>query len=402
MCVREGGSMKLLHTADLHIGKIVNEFSMLQDQKHILQQILTIAKEEQVDGVIIAGDVYDRSIPPAEAVTMLDWFLSALISQGIKVFMISGNHDSAERVGFASSILCDQGLYIGGIYDGTIQRVRLEKDEVRVDIYLLPFVKPQVVSYYEKAMQEEGQESEIVIRTYEEAVRASISHMELDPDVVNVLVTHHYVTSGGIEPEVSESETTLSLGGIDKVDASVFDSFDYVALGHIHGPQRMGRDTIRYAGSPLKYSFSEVNHHKSVTLISIGQDKQIAVEQRRLKPLHDMRKIKGKLKDLMNPEYYSLEDTNDYVHVTLTDEVELVDPIGTLRSVYPNVMQIVLEKNQKKENQAASVMLGQRKSKSPLELFGEFYRDVTGLEFDEKRSAIMSDIIEKVTGGEQE
>lgn len=429
--------MKLLHTADLHIGKIVNEFSMLNDQKYILQQILDIALEEEVDGVIIAGDVYDRSIPPAEAVTVLDWFLSSLISHGIQVYMISGNHDSAERVGFASKILDDQGLYIGGTYDGTTKKVRVEKEGVCVDLYLLPFVKPQVVSYYEKEHQKEQEymsssepqqyqaESQItladfiaasaeaapvgqvtkpegnnqVIRTFEHAVQASISHMELDQDAVNILVTHHFVTCQGLLPEQSDSETSLSLGGIDKVDTSVFDGFDYVALGHIHRPQRIGRDTIRYAGSPLKYSFSEVTQKKSVTILDIRKDKEITIQTKELRPIHDMRKIKGNMKDLMNPQYYELADPQDYIQATLTDQVELLDPIGTLRAVYPNIMQIVLEKDQQ-ETEAASSQLGARKNKSPLELFDEFYCSVTGREFDEKRRQIMQDVIEEVTGGE--
>lgn len=440
--------MKLIHTADLHIGKIVNEFSMLNDQKYILQQILSIVEEEQADGILIAGDVYDRSIPPADAVTVLDWFLSTLIEMNVKVYLISGNHDSAERVGFANKILDSKGLYIGSTYDGTIKKVTAEKDGVKADIYLLPFVKPQVVEYYEQEKRQlEGNQQNIneqntvqqvvtrevtnpqeatqqianqeaatqqdsaqqasnakdtstTIRTFESAVTASLSHLELDSDAVNILVTHHFVTSGGTMPEQSDSETSLSLGGIDKVDTSVFDSFDYVALGHIHRPQRIGRDTIRYAGSPLKYSFSEVTHKKSVTILEIGEEKQISVRTKELIPLHDMRKIRGTMKDLMNPEYYELADTKDYIQATLTDTIELVDPIGTLRSVYPNIMQIILDKNQQ-ETKALTQNLGERKSKSELELFDDFYTAVTGREFDEKRREIMQEILEGLTGGEK-
>ena len=421
--------MKLIHTADLHIGKIVNEFSMLNDQKYILQQILSIVEEEQADGILIAGDVYDRSIPPADAVTVLDWFLSTLIEMNVKVYLISGNHDSAERVGFANKILDSKGLYIGSTYDGTIKKVTAEKNGVKADIYLLPFVKPQVVEYYEQEKRQlEGNQQNIneqntvqqvvtqevtnpqeasnskdtstTIRTFESAVNASLSHLELDTDAVNILVTHHFVTSGGTMPEESDSETSLSLGGIDKVDTSVFDSFDYVALGHIHRPQRIGRDTIRYAGSPLKYSFSEVTHKKSVTILEIGEEKQISVRTKELIPLHDMRKIRGTMKDLMNPEYYELADTKDYIQATLTDTIELVDPIGTLRSVYPNIMQIILDKNQQ-ETKALTQNLGERKSKSELELFDDFYTAVTGREFDEKRREIMQEILEGLTGGEK-
>lgn len=414
--------MKLIHTADLHIGKIVNEFSMLNDQKYILQQILSIVEEEQADGILIAGDVYDRSIPPADAVTVLDWFLSTLIEMNVKVYLISGNHDSAERVGFANKILDSKGLYIGSTYDGTIKKVTAEKNGVKADIYLLPFVKPQVVEYYEQGKRQKVEEqpteaeaasvrdseqqtsnpkdNSTTIRTFESAVTASLSHLELDADSVNILVTHHFVTSGGTMPEESDSETSLSLGGIDKVDTSVFDSFDYVALGHIHRPQRIGRDTIRYAGSPLKYSFSEVTHKKSVTILEIGDEKQISVRTKELIPLHDMRKIKGTMKDLMNPEYYELADTKDYIQATLTDTIELVDPIGTLRSIYPNIMQIILDKNQQ-ETKGMKQNLGERKSKSELELFDDFYTAVTGREFDEKRREIMQEILEGLTGGEK-
>ena len=376
--------MKLLHTADLHIGKIVNEFSMLEDQKYVLNQILQIVKEEEIDGVLISGDVYDRSIPPAEAVSILDWFLTTLIEREVKVFVIAGNHDSAERVGFASSILDGKGLYIGGTYDGNLRTIRMEKANVIVDITLLPFVKPQVVQYYK----------EETIRTYEEGVQCSLKDLNLDHSVTNILLAHHFVTAGGVDPEQSDSETEISLGGIDKVDTSVFDEFDYVALGHIHRPQRIGRDTIRYAGSPIKYSFSEVHHKKSVAILEIGENKEIDIQLRELKPLHDMRVIRGSIDDLMNPEYYMLADRNDYIQATLTDTVELVDPIGTMRSVYPNIMQLILEKNhgaRLKVNQDYKA----RKTKTPLELFEEFYVTVTNRELDETREKIMVEVLER-------
>ena len=386
--------MKLLHTADLHIGKVVNEFSMIEDQKYILQQIIDLAIKEEVDGILIAGDIYDRSVPPADAVVLLDWFLNSLIKNNIKIYMISGNHDSAQRLGFASKLLEEKGLYIGSNYDGSMKRIRTKKDEVTVDIYLLPFLKPQTVAYYED-------DEDAVIRTFEDGVRASLSHVAIDHDVVNVLVTHHFVTSANVLPEQSDSENQLSLGGIDQVDTSVFDSFDYVALGHIHRPQRIGRDTIRYAGSPLKYSFSEVLHKKSVTLLEINPNKEILISTKALEPLHDMRKIKGCLNDLMNPEYYELADTNDYIQATLTDEVELVDPIGRLRSIYPNIMQIILEKNQKNINHEQNTLVA-RKHKSALELFEDFYTQVTGRKFDERRQKIMEEVFEEVAGGDQQ
>lgn len=385
--------MKFLHIADLHIGKIVNEFSMLIDQKYILEQIIQIASEEQVTGVFIAGDIYDRSIPPADAVTMLDWFLSTLIQKKIKVFMVSGNHDSAERIGFAHRILDENGLYIAGEYKGTIKSISLMEGSQRINVHLLPFVKPQTVKYYEEHKAE--QDKIVNIKTIEEGVITALSHLELNDSECNILVTHHFVTSGTIRPEQSDSEIELSLGGIDDVDVSVFDGFDYVALGHIHRPQRIGRDTIRYAGSPLKYSFSEANQKKSVTIVDIHDTHEIQLSVRKLQPLHDMRKIKGSLKELMKEEVYALADTKDYIQATLTDTEELLDPIGTLRSVYPNIMQIILDKNQK-EVEYKEQRYEERKSKSAMELFQEFYEQVTGREFDENKREVMSTIMEEL------
>lgn len=385
--------MKFLHIADLHIGKIVNEFSMLIDQKYILEQIIQIASEEQVTGVFIAGDIYDRSIPPADAVTMLDWFLSTLIQKKIKVFMVSGNHDSAERIGFAHRILDENGLYIAGEYKGTIKSISLMEGSQRINVHLLPFVKPQTVKYYEEHKAE--QDKIVNIKTIEEGVITALSHLELNDSECNILVTHHFVTSGTIRPEQSDSEIELSLGGIDDVDVSVFDGFDYVALGHIHRPQRIGRDTIRYAGSPLKYSFSEANQKKSVTIVDIHDTHEIELSVRKLQPLHDMRKIKGSLKELMKEEVYALADTKDYIQATLTDTEELLDPIGTLRSVYPNIMQIILDKNQK-EVEYKEQRYEERKSKSAMELFQEFYEQVTGREFDENKREVMSTIMEEL------
>jgi len=236
------------------------------------------------------------------------------------------------------------------------------------------------------------------IRTFEDGVRASLKESKLNEQERNILITHHFVTNCGVEPEQSESEVSLSLGGVDNVEASVFDDFDYVALGHIHRPQMVKRESIRYAGSPLKYSFSEVLHTKSITLIDVNEKGNINIEQVELKPLKDMRKIKGSIKELMDPKNYGQANTLDYIQAILTDEMELVDPIGTLRSVYPNVMQIILEKNltQSKGDQKNYV---ERKNKSAIELFDEFYTNVTSREFDEERKQIMVEIMEEVVGG---
>jgi exonuclease SbcD len=381
--------MKFIHTADLHIGKFVNEFSMLKDQEFILEQILSIIEEEEADALIIAGDIYDRSIPPAEAVAVLDRFLSDLIQKNIKVFLISGNHDSPERIGFAKKILEDKGLYIAGTYDGNDRIITLEDSYGQINIHLLPFVKPAVVKYYLK---------EEKIEDYNNSVQAIINHANLNKNDRNLLVTHYFITSGGMEPELSDSESVISVGGVDNVDASVFEGYDYVALGHIHRSQKIGGEHIRYAGSPIKYSFSEVHHKKSVTVIELKEKDQVIIQTRELKPLHDMRKIKGNLKALMDEKVAKEADVNDYIQATLTDTNELIDPIGTLRSVYPNTMQVIIEKNIRKEENIAH--FEKIKNRSTIEIYEEFYKVVTGQEFDESRSTLMREIIGEASGEE--
>lgn len=384
--------MKFIHTGDLHIGKFVNEFSMLKDQEYILKQIEEIVKEEKAEGLIIAGDVYDRSIPPAEAVAVLDGFLSDLIKKGIQVFLISGNHDSPERVGFASSILEDQGLHIAGTFEGELKKVTVEDQYGPLNIYLLPFMKSAVVKYYFP---------ESKIENYEDSVRTILEQCAINTEERNVLVTHHFVTSGGKSPELSDSENMISVGGVDNVDASVFKDFDYVALGHIHRAQEIGGRHIRYSGSPIKYSFSEVFHKKSVCVVEITDKGQVDIRLRDLIPLHDMRKIKGNMQDLMSEEVTKEGDTNDYIQATLTDTKEIIDPIGTLRSVYPNTMQIITLKNTRTEEDMESGS-GEIKKKSTMEIFEEFFCAVTDREFDESRKNVMREIIEEVGGGELE
>jgi exonuclease SbcD len=382
--------MKFIHTADLHIGKNVNEFSMLKEQEHVLNQILSIAKEEKVDALLIAGDIYDRSVPSSEAVVLLDTFLSKAINLGIQVFAISGNHDSPERIGFAYDILKRKGLYMCGMLHKEMSHVEWEDAYGKVNIYLLPFAKPAQVRYLH--------EDDKVV-TCEDSVRKMISNTEINQQERNLLITHHFVTSGSVEPECSDSETRISIGGTDNVDSSVFEPFDYVALGHIHGPQRIGRDTIRYSGSPIKYSFSEVYHKKSVTLIELKEKGNIDLRVRELSPLHDMRRIKGELNELLKEEIYKQADVNDYLQVTLTNKQELLDPMGTLRSIYPNVMQIIFEKNMRK-NETTFEAGHSQKRKTMFELYHDFFEYVTGDSFEGESEAVMRDLIEDELGGE--
>ncbi|WP_310604642.1 exonuclease SbcCD subunit D [Anaerosporobacter sp.] len=380
--------MKFIHTADLHIGKVVNEFSMLEEQKRILGQILNIVKEEGADGLILAGDIYDRSVPSAEAVLVLDQFLSEATKLGIQIFMISGNHDSPERIGFAQSILEEKGLHIEGRIQGNMQPIVMEDAYGKVNIYMLPFAKPAIIRHL---YQDE------TIVTCEQGVHKIIEESNVDATCRNLLITHHFVTNTGKLPEQSESEANLLLGGAENVDAHVFEAFDYVALGHIHGAQRMGRDTVRYSGSPIKYSFSEVFHKKSVTVIELKDKGEVTLSTRSLTPIHDMRKIKGTLAELMKEEIYSLADVNDYLHVTLLDKQELFDPMGELRSVYPNIMQIAFEKNERKES-AESVSVTDTRNKSIYEHFKDFYASVIGETLEEEYEACMKEVIEEIGG----
>lgn len=379
--------MKFLHLSDLHIGKRVNEFSMIEDQTYILEQILTIVDEKSPDAVIIAGDVYDKSMPTIEGVTLFNDFLSKLYQRNLSIFIVSGNHDSAERLNFGNQILKDSRVYIGGTFDGTLSKVLLEDSYGPVNVYLLPFIKPANVSVYYDGVE-----------NYHDAVFTVIDKSEIDIKTRNVLVAHQFVTSGGVSPERSDSEQ-ISVGGLDNVDVTAFTSFDYVALGHIHRAQKIGRDMIRYAGSPLKYSFSEANHNKSVTLVTMNSKDDLSHELLPLSPLRDMRIIKGPIEKLIDPEYYSQANTNDYIHATITNEEEIYDAIGQLRRVYPNIMKLEFDNSKTRKNDEAKTSAQAIANKNPLELFEEFYENQNNVPMTEDQRNIMKDLfIEKEMG----
>ena len=377
--------MKFLHTADLHIGKNIFEFNMLEDQKYILQEILDIAKAEQVDGILLAGDIYDRSVPSTEAVQVLEWFLLEALSIA-KVFVISGNHDSAERLSFGASLLEKSGLYIVGGKE--VREVILEDSHGKVALHLLPFVKPAGVG---------AANSEEAVNIQLQKLKAGWERAER-----HVLVTHFFVCAGGKEPELSDSEQHSYVGGLDKVDSALFEAYDYVALGHIHKPQCMRKGKVYYAGSPFCYSFSEckVNGEgafsgKGVLIIELMEEGSMSITRKPLHPLRNMRIIKGSLQELMKKanvldleQEEADERKDDYLQVILTDKDELIDPIGSLRSVYPNVMQIVLEKRFKEGN--TPLLRGfESKSKTMEELFGSFYEALAGEPMDEERAGVV-------------
>lgn len=378
--------MKFIHLSDLHIGKRVNEFSMIEDQKYILKVILNIIDDEKPDGVLIAGDVYDKSVPSAEAVQLLDDFLCRLAERKLPTYIISGNHDSAERLSFGGRLMDMSGIHLSPVYNGKVEPFTLTDEYGKVNIYMLPFIKPVNVRRF-------FPDSEI--ESYTDAIKVAVDSMNVDEKERNIIVTHQFVTGASR----SESEE-ISVGGSDNVDASVFDAFDYVALGHIHGPQKIGRESVRYCGTPLKYSFSEANHKKSVTVVEMGEKGKIEIRTVPLVPKHDLREIKGKYEEILLKENYEGTNTEDYIHITLTDEEDIPDVMNRLRVIYPNIMKLDYDNKRTRSNQAVGKAEGVEK-KSPLELFSEFYYDRNGQTMSEEQTAFMQNLIEEIWEGEK-
>lgn len=378
--------MRLLHLSDLHLGKCVLEAPFLEDQRHILKAALTAAIGHSVDAVMIAGDIYDRSVPPADAVGVLDDFICGLSERGIPVLAVSGNHDSPERLEFGSRLFSGRGVHIAGSYNGTLRRVTLDDEYGRVNFYLLPFLKPAAVRAF---FDEE-------IGSTEAAVRAALKGVPADQNDRNVLIAHQFVCAGEQPPETCDSEA-LSIGGSDSVDVSCFDGFDYVALGHLHRPQRIGRDSVRYAGSPLKYSLSEVRHAKSFSLVTLGEKGQIDTELLPITPLRDLRRIRGKLNDLIDAARESPAGSDDYIHAVLTDDSAL-DPAARLRMVYPNLLHVEIERQGREtcEDTAFDPMA----YKTEPELFEDFFRHVHGTGLSDEQRAVLDRVIANVKGGE--
>ena len=376
--------MKFLHLSDLHIGKRVCEFSMLEDQRHILEQILGVAKDAKPDAVLIAGDLYDRSIPVGEAVTLLDDFLTGLAAMRIPVFAISGNHDSPERLDFGSRIMRRRGVTIAGAFRGRPQEAVLSDEYGPVHIFLLPFLRPAAAQPFFGPERTD---------TYEHAVRAALGTLELRPDERNVLVAHQFVVSGSVEPERCDSET-VSVGGLDGVDVSAFSGFDYVALGHLHGAQQIGRPSVRYVGSPLKYSFSEARQRKSVTLVELGEKGKLELTQVPLTPLHDLREIRGPIAELTAPGAVGQGDREDYIRAVLTDEKEVADAAGKLRAVFPNLMRIDFENARTAAADSDTAAAGDPAERTPAELFEEFYESRNGAPMSEREREIFRKTVE--------
>lgn len=350
--------MKFLHLSDLHIGKRVYGFSMLEDQSYILSRILEIAALEKPDGVILAGDIYDKAVPSAEAVRLMDEFLTALAREGIRIFMVSGNHDSPERIAFGSELMKKNEVYVSPVYDGKISHITMEDEYGAVTVWLLPFIKPAIVRHVFPEQE---------IETYQDAVRTVLQHIHIDTAERNILVAHQFVT-GAARCESEE----LFVGGIDNVDASLFDRFDYTALGHIHSPQQIGRPEVCYCGTPLKYSFSEAGQVKTVTVLELYEKGVTKLRRIPLVPLRDMRKLRGSYMEVTDRSFYINSNTEDYLQITLTDEEDIPDGMLKLRAIYPNLMR--LEYDNKRTSMDQEIDGGKPKEqKTELELFEEFF-----------------------------
>lgn len=373
--------MKIMHLSDLHIGKKVNEYSMLQDQIYILKEILRIIDNEKVETVIIAGDVYDRSLPPNEALELFDEFLYQLSGRNVNVFVISGNHDSPERISYGGRMMTENKIFLSPVYDGNVKPITLNDDYGEVNFYLLPFVRPADIRRY---FPDEN------IENYTDAVKVAIDNMNVDFSERNILITHQFVTGA----ELSESEDII-VGGTDNVSGEVFDGFDYVALGHIHREQTVGKDNIRYCGTPLKYSFSEAKNIKSVTILDFNDKGNIEYSKIPLTPFRDMREIRGTYYELTLKSSYESTNTEDYLHITLTDEEDIPDAIGKLRSIYPNIMKLDYD-NLRTRGSGTVDAIENIESKSPFELFADLFKQQNNQDMSEEQEEIMRNLIDKI------
>lgn len=373
--------MKFFHLSDLHLGRRMYEFSLIDDQKFILEELLCLAAEEHPDAVVIAGDIYDRAVPSAEAVELFDRFLCALAKRRIPVLAISGNHDSPERIAFGAGLMAPSGVYLSPVYNGRVEPVTLSDAYGEVRFYLLPFIKPaNVRRFYPDA----------VIESYTDALRCAVEHMDIAPSTRNVLVTHQFVT-GGVR---SESED-ITVGGTDNVDAAVFDGFDYVALGHLHGAQSIGRETLRYSGTPLKYSFSEKDQEKSITVVELGEKGSVSISTLPLRPQRDMREVRGTYDELTLRGNYAGTNTDDYIHAVLTDENDIPNAFSRLQSIYPQLMKLDYDNRRTR----ASVVIAaeeRRRTMTDTELFAEFFEIQNGQKMTDKQSEYVKDVFATV------
>ncbi len=374
--------MKLLHLGDLHIGKYLYEFDLIEDQKYILSKLLDMMEEKQVDAVLIAGDVYDKSIPSEAAVRLLDWFICRLAEKRVKTFIISGNHDSDERLHFGSEMFRASGVYISAGYDGSLRKETVTDEYGPVNIWLMPFIKASQVKHFYPDDE---------IGNYDGAVRAVLKKICLNPEERNVLVAHQFVTGTSSDPALggSESPATQMVGAVEKVGYDCFDAFDYVALGHIHTPQAVGREQVRYAGSPLKYSLSEAEKDKFATLVTLGGKGDVKVDLIPLRPRRDLRRLKGPMAQLLNPDHVAAPE--DYIYATLTDEAPIDNAMGIFQQVYPNTLRIDYENSHTRQVESGEIAQA-GENKTFAEIVSEFYRTIYGCDISEEEMKLMKTV----------
>lgn len=375
--------MRLFHLSDLHLGKRINEFSMLEDQQYILSRVLEWVGKEQPDVLILAGDIYDKPVPSAEAVSLLDWFLTELADRNCPVCIVSGNHDSAERLAFGSKLMKAGNIFLSPVYEGTVETVDFKDSFGRIRIHLLPFVRPAAVRH---AFPEEAER----IVDYQTALMTAVGHMELLKEGRNVLAAHQFIT-GAMSCESEE----VTVGGLDNGDASLFDAFDYVALGHIHSPQSVGRREVRYCGTPLKYSFSEASQEKSITVAELREKGNVQIRTIPLTPLRDMRKLRGTYMEVTDRKFYEGTNCRDYIHVTLTDEEDVPDGLQKLRTIYPNIMRLEYDNRRTRGNTQIKDWEEQEHI-SDLELFSRFYEQQNGQPMSAEQEAFVRNIMEEI------
>lgn len=376
--------MKLMHLSDLHLGKRLNEFSLLDDQSYILDEILRIAEEQKPDAATIAGDIYDKSMPSAEAVALFDSFISRLAKLVTPIFVISGNHDSAERIAFGSSLMQTAGVYLSPVYSGSCEPVKVKDEFGSVNVYMLPFIRPSDVR---RCFPDDDAEC---FENFDSAFKAAVAHLNVNESERNVIIAHQFITgaaSGGSE--------SVSVGGLDNISAEVFAPFDYAALGHIHSRQNITSERVRYCGTPLKYSFSEAHDEKTVTFANIGKKGDLVLEEVPLRPLRDLREIKGTYLEITDRNFYDKFNREDYIHVTLTDENDIPEAIGRLRAVYPNIMKLDYDNTRTRENRTVSD-LSEETQRSPSELFAEFYRTCNNSALSPEQEEYINGVIREI------
>ena len=387
--------MKFLHISDLHLGKRLNELSLIEDQQYILLKILQAIDECKPDALLIAGDIYDKGIPSVEAVKLFDDFLCRLAERKLQVFIISGNHDSAERMTCGASLMDSSGIHFAPAYDGKLAHWQLQDKIGPVNIYLLPFVKPAVVK---AALENLGKNEEAEkITSYDSAVEAALAQGNIDWSQRNILIAHQFITGSAR----CDSED-ISVGGSDNISAEILSRFDYAALGHLHGMQRAGGENIRYSGSPLKYSFSEVNHKKGGLLVELGEKGQLDVKEVYFEPRHDLKKLRGTYQELTFKKYWEgLGDgVNDYLHITLTDQEDVPEGFAKLQLIYKNLLSLDYDNERtQKNNQIEGV--GQIENRSPLDLFEDFYRLQNNQDFSDQQKSFAQGLIEDIWGGKK-